>query len=189
MRDKKTKMRKIIRLIKEKKVIMFGETHGVKEIPQFLENFMINKLKDINFVVALEIPEVYKNKIKEFIKNEKGKCGLANEYYYNLIKKLESKNIKIFLIDDYITSQEDKEQNLSNEILNLLKNNNKIIVVTGDFHASSLPINVNGKIIQTAGSILKNSLKKDFASIRFVSDNSKETFNDNFDAVINYNEV
>ena len=25
-------------------------------------------------------------KIKEFIKNEKGKCGLANEYYYNLIK-------------------------------------------------------------------------------------------------------
>ena len=166
---------------------MFGETHGTKEMPQFLESFITNKLKDIDFVIALEIPKEYENKEEDFFKKEMGKCGLATKYYNNLIKKLRSNNLKIFFIDGFVTSQKEKEENLAREILNIKKNNQKIIVITGDVHASQLPINVNGLNINTTGSILKKILKDDLTNIRLVLDNDKDVFNNNFDAVINCN--
>ena len=185
----KTKINdEIINLIKKKKVIMFGETHGTKEIPQFLEKFIINKLKDFDIIVALEIPKEYENKIVKYFKEGEGKWSFATKYYHSLIKKLKLNNIKIVFIDGFVISQKGKEENLVKEILNVLKNNKKIIVVTGDFHASSLPINVNGKNIETTGSILKNILQKDFTSVRLVLDNDEDIFNNNFDAVINCNE-
>ena len=179
--------KKMIDLIKGKKVIMFGETHGTKKMPKFLAKFIINELKDFDIIVALEIPKEYENKIDEYFKEGKGKWSFATKDYYNLIKRLKSNNIKIAFIDGYITSQEEKEENLAKEILNINKNNEKIIVITGDIHASPFPINVDGLNIKTTGSILKKVLKDDLANVRLVLNDDGDKFNNNFEAVINCN--
>lgn len=180
-------MKEILELIKEKKVILFGETHGTEEIPIYLEDLFINKLKETNFAAVFEIPKQYKNNINDFFINEGGKHGLATKPYQSLVRKLTFKGIKIFLIDGYSKTQKDKEKKLAEEILKLedSKKFDRLIVIMGDFHASRFPIKVNGKNIETVGFILKKILKKKFASVRITSDNAINShFNGSFDGVI-----
>src|SRR3989344_2174783 len=93
-------LKEIIPKIKDKQIILFGEMHGTKEIPERLSTFFNEAAKKESFNLCLEIPEEFQNveldKILPLAK-EIGTSGLISEEYIKLIKKL-PKNINVFFI-------------------------------------------------------------------------------------------
>ncbi|MCK5149515.1 hypothetical protein KAJ87_01150 [Candidatus Pacearchaeota archaeon] len=118
--------------IKNKDLILFGEEHGTKEIPEFLFKFFSELAKEEEFDVCLEIPKEFQNNIKDFFKQNEG--GLNTKGYLNLVNELQKLNIKIFCIDssDY-SSQNKREKEMAENILEVF--NKKTFVITGNIHA------------------------------------------------------
>lgn len=173
--------------IKGKKLILFGEIHGTKEIPNLIEEFLIDIAKEEDFDLCLEIPEEFQKNINEFFEqgnenklkeisffskpyNQDGRGSLE---YLNLIKKIYeinieyNKNIKIFCIDSDANNQEEKEQLIASNIIKVLKNK-KIFVILGEVHASKGFISLYEKRFLPAGAILFNKLKNKMFSIRIL---------------------
>ena len=145
-----------------KKLTLFGEEHGNKEIPKFLLKFFSKLAKEENFDVCLEIPKEFQNNIESFFKQDEG--GLNTKEYFNLVKKLQELNIKIFCIDssDYF-SQNKREKTMADNIIKIL--NKKTFVIMGNVHAYTKKLSINGVNITPAGFYLFEMLKNKMVSI------------------------
>ena len=171
--------------IKKKNLILFGEIHGTKEIPNLIKKFLVEIAKEEDFNLRLEIPEEFQEKINKFIElgdntilkdisfflepdNQDGRGSLE---YLNLIKKIYDlnknykRNIKISCIDPNKDAQEEKERGVAENILKSL-NDKKTFAILGDVHASKNPISFLGEKFLPAGAILFNQLGNKMFSVR-----------------------
>lgn len=92
-------IQKIIPFIKDKKVILFGEIHGTKEIPKMLSEFFNETATNEDFNLCLEVPEEFQNvKLDRILPlaKEEGISGLMSEEYIKLIKKIPKKHQCLF---------------------------------------------------------------------------------------------
>lgn len=181
--------------IKASKIILLGEIHGTKEIPEILFKFL-NSIEE-DFYLCLEIPNEFQNNVEEFYK-EPSPDGRNSKEFLDFIKNL---NKKIYCVDSFVRSQEEKEENLAKNILSL-SNHKKIIVILGEIHASKEKIILGEQEIFPAGSLLKEKLNDDLLCVRikplkgkyfnfgikYLNDSNDE-FDKNFDYVLNIGEV
>ena len=206
-------------LTKNKNLVIFGEIHGTKEIPEMISQFFSEIAKEEDFDVCLEIPEEFQKNIKDFfVTNKYDKSDGRNSLeYFKLIQNMENlnrkynRNIKIFCIDansnTFIEDEKDI-QNIREKIMaeNILKSldGKKSLVVLGSIHASKYPIFFNGINIIPAGSIIFKKLNDNMFSInilpkkgKFFNFGLKEIrgnklegpFNKNFDYIYDIGEV
>lgn len=163
--------------IKDKKIIIFGEIHGTKEIPKILSQFFFKLAKQENFNVCLEIPSDFQNNIEDFFKNKEFDDGRNSLEYFNLIQSLNNinkeydKNIKIFYIDVLLyekISQNEREKIMAENIIKSLEDK-KVFVILGNVHASKIPIKFQDINIITTGTRLYKKLNGEMFSINFVS--------------------
>lgn len=75
--------------IKDKKLVIFGEIHGTKEIPELLSEFFNEMVNEEDFNVCFEIPEDYKNNIRKYFEEEPSD-GKNSKEYFELIQNLRS---------------------------------------------------------------------------------------------------
>ena len=173
--------------IKDKKLILFGEIHGTKEIPKLIEKFLIEIAKTEEFNICLEIPEEFQEKIDEFMEsgnddvlenipfflepdNQDGRGSLE---YLDIIKEINNidknykRNIKIFCIDSNSDNQERRESYLAENILKKISDK-KTFAILGDVHASKSFVSFFGKKFLPAGGILFNKLGNKMFSTRIL---------------------
>ncbi len=193
--------------IRGKSLILFGELHGTKEIPKFIEKFFSELAKEEEFNICFEIPREFQENIEEFFKISKKEesDGRNSLEYLNLIKKLNSldRNIDIFCIDPEGETQIEREEGLAKNILKHV-NEKKTFVILGDVHASKNKLSIGGTKINPMGAILSEKLKEKMFSIRIVPSrgkffnfgvkeikegSEKDVFNDNFDYIYNVGKV
>ena len=60
-------IKEIISKIKNKKLILFGEIHGTKEIPELLSTFFNDVAKNESFNLCLEIPDEFQEQLNSYI--------------------------------------------------------------------------------------------------------------------------
>jgi len=199
---------KIIKKIEDKELIIFGEIHGTKEIPEKISEFFSEYVKENDFDICFEFPEEFQGRIEDFFK-EPNPDGRNSLEYFNLIqniKKLNAKynrEINLFCIDPNAENQEKKEEEVAENILKNLSNK-KTFAILGEIHASKNPISFGELKIITAGSILLDKLKDKMFSLRLIStkgkfynfgekeivkDETKDLFNKNFDKILDVGEV
>ncbi|MFH1209832.1 MAG: hypothetical protein V1663_03515 [archaeon] len=173
----------LLKRVKDKKLLLFGEIHGTKEIPLIIQK-IITLLKDDINLIFLEIPKDQQKYINDYVKsinendlfkmpffknsNKDGRDSKENLY---LIKCLLDFNLKIICVDpneikdrDYLMYREIKENlNLDNKKIN--------IFITGNFHASKEKIVINKKEFIPCGYYLRGWLKNDLIIVNFVINN------------------
>lgn len=205
--------------IKDKQLILFGEIHGTKEIPEFLSKFFSEIAKEEDFNVCLEIPSEFQKSIRNFFKfnKEKHSDGRNSLEYFWLIQNLKNlnkrygRNIKIFCIDmnskiqirDKKNTQNFREKIMTKNILKPLKDK-KTFVIMGDIHASKKPILFGKLKINPTGSILFNKIRNKMYNIRIMptkgnffnfgikkiyKNKSEDSFNKNFDYIYDIGKV
>ncbi len=164
---------------KNKKLILIGEQHGTKEIPEFLINYFSNLNEDIN--ICLEIPKNFQDNINDFFKTDD--TGLRTLEYLNFVKQIKKLNIKMFcIVADYkkITKNQNKgEKIMRDNILKVMKNNKKTFVILGNIHACKKKV-FN---IDTVGFLLNKKLKNDLMSINVI-DSKIDCPTEGFDKII-----
>lgn len=148
----------IYQVVKDYDIIMVGEMHGTKEPAKFVEGLakLISK-KEIVVCVALEIPandmtDYMETKDEEtlretFFFSSENVDGRNGEAWFNLINNLnEYTNIKLFFIDNEITSVRDSSMFLEIIKIRELYPKSKIITLTGNVHNWLIPFNGEKKI-------------------------------------------
>ena len=178
-------IQEIISKIKDKKLILFGELHGTKEIPELLLNLFSDLAKDEDFNLGLEIPNEFQNvepnKILQLLK-ENGTSGLISEDYIKLIKKM-PKNVKVFFIaPSTIKNQEEMEKGISENILKLV-NNKRTFVVLGNIHASKNRITMRDFNITPAGFLIHQKIGDKMFSV-LLKARSGEFFNNGIKQIV-----
>ena len=205
--------------IKNKQLILFGEIHGTKEIPEKISEFFSELAKEEDFNVCLEIPSEFQKNVESFFKFNKEKYdgGRNSSEYLGLIQNLKNLNkkyerdIKIFCIDmnsgiyvrDEKNIQNFREKIMAKNILKYLRDK-KTFVIIGDIHASKKPILFGKLKINPVGSILFNKMKDKIYNIRIMptkgnffnfgikevhGNKLEDSFNKNFDYVYDIGEV
>lgn len=174
--------------INDKKLILFGEVHGTKEIPLMLSEFFIRYSKDSNFSICLEISLSYQKNINEYLSYgdegvlkdifiEKSESdGRKTLEYLNLIKQIRkinsvSKNkIEVFCVDIDETADIETIKTKRDEIIakTILKQKEKVFAVLGNFHSSKTKLKLGDKLFIPAGKILFDELKDKFVNINLV---------------------
>ena len=195
----------IISKIKGKKLILFGEIHGTKEIPEFLLNLFSELAKHEDFNLCLELPKEFQNiKLDNILPlaKEIGTSGLISKDYINLIKKM-PKNVKIFFIaPNIINKQEEMEKGIADNILKLV-NNKRTFVILGNIHASKNKIEIGNLNIVPAGFLIYQKLNGEMFSvllkaksgeffnngIKKIVSNENDSFDNNFDYVYELDDV
>ncbi len=203
--------------IKDKKLILFGEIHGTKETPQLLSDFFSELAKEEDFDVFFEIPEEYKDNIKDFFLNNNINDGRNSLEYFKLIQNLKKLNkkydrdIKIFCIDissnTSVNKDKKKVQYIREKIMaeNILKSfrGKKTFVILGSIHASKHQILLPEIKIIPTGSILFDKLNDSIFSINIlpksgefynlgvkkIEHDNGESFNKNFDYIYNIGKI
>ena len=171
-----------IKELNKGRLILLGELHGTKEIPEIVKQIIIN-LGDKLGLVFLEIPEDQQKYINQYImsKDEKDlfnipffrnptKDGRDSKENLLLIKCiLEPINkIKIIFVDP--NKIKDREYLMYRNIKEKLKSQSNLsIFLTGNVHASKEEITINEKRISTCGYYLKKWLGKNLISVNFVA--------------------
>lgn len=165
---------------KNKKLILIGEQHGTKEIPEFLTDYFSNLKEEIN--LCLEIPKDFQNNLSDFFKINDG-TGLCTLEYLNFVKQMQKLKIKMFcIVADYkkiIKNQNKGEKIMADNILEVMKNNKKTFVILGNVHACKKKV-FN---IETIGFLLNKKLKNDLMSINIL-DSKTDCPKDGFDKII-----
>ncbi len=198
-------IQKIIPKIKDKKIILFGELHGTKEIPWILSKFLKDLAKNEDFNLCLELPEEFQNtKLDELLilAKKEDTSGLISEEYIDLIKEL-PKNVKLFfIVPNLIKNQEEMEIGIADNILKLT-NGKRTFAILGSIHASKSKI-IMGKItISPAGFLIHQKLKDKMYSIllkgrrgefynqglKQVKYHKYDSFDKNFDYVYNVGDI
>jgi len=178
-------VQEIISKIKGKKLVLFGETHGTKEIPELLLNLFRDLAKRENFNLGLEISNEFQNLEPDKIlssSKEIGTGGLISEEYIKLIKEM-PKNIKLFFIaPNSIKNQEEMEREIADNILKLV-DDKRTFVILGDIHASKNKIEFGNLEIVPAGFLIYQRLKDKMCSILLKS-KSGEFFNNGVKQVV-----
>lgn len=198
--------------IKDKYLIIFGEVHGTKEIPEMLSQFFSEIAKEEDFNVCLEIPEEFQENPYSFFKMDDNVIsdGRNSLEYFNLINKLKilnkkyNRNIKLFCVDPIAHSQEEKEDGLAKNILKSLSGK-KTFAIVGNIHAYKKIINLTEMKIITSGSMLSDNLNDKMFSINISpkkggffnfglhethgQDNSDNDFNKGFDYILEIKKV
>ena len=148
----------LIEKIKSKKIVLLGELHGTKEIPELITTFFNNYLKENNCNICLEIPSDEQKSIDEFLKtgdekyiydmdffkHQTNSDGRNSKEYFDLItniynlKKNKKNKTNIFCIDvsiiDYTKDiQQQREIGIAKNIIKIM-NNNKTFVILGNMH-------------------------------------------------------
>lgn len=153
-------MKEIMRLIKESRVILFGEIHGTREIPELMKEILFRSASCHEINLGLEIPSTYQTEVNLFLtsgkesllkkipffKSHEKSDGRNSREYSGLIKfiygfnKRFSKKIKIFCLDvsekGRVMSQNERERKIKYNILKKIYPNKKLAVVLGNFHVS-----------------------------------------------------
>ncbi|MBI5804149.1 hypothetical protein HY450_02805 [Candidatus Pacearchaeota archaeon] len=198
-------VQEIISKIKGKKLVLFGEIHGTKEIPELLLNLFSDLAKNECFTLGLEISNEFQNvELDKIISSSKktGTSGLINKDYINLIKKM-PKNVKVFFIaPSEIKNQEEMEKGISDNILKLV-DDKRTFVVLGNIHASKNRITIGNFDIAPAGFLIYQRLKGEMYSIllkpksgeffnngiKQVTPNENDSFDKNFDYIYEIDNV
>lgn len=173
--------------IKNKQIILFGEIHGTKEIPEMLSKFFSEILKNEDFNLCLEIPEEFQMGVDKFMiagnedilkkisffSENADSDGRNSLEYFNLIKNIykinlkNNRDVRVFCIDSFAHNQEEKEKGLAKNILGLFENK-KTFVIMGDVHASKNPLLLGKLKINPTGFLLFNEFKDKLYSIRIM---------------------
>ncbi len=171
-------VQEIISKIKDKKLVLFGETHGTKEIPKLLLNLFGDLAKKEDFNLGLEISDEFQHSEHDKIlplSRRIGTSGLISKEYIKLIKKM-PKNIRVFFIaPSSIKNQEEMEREIANNILKLV-DDKRTFVVLGSIHASKNKIEMGNLEIVPAGFLIHQKLKEKMFSI-LLKPKSGEFFN------------
>ena len=171
-----------------KKIILFGEIHGTKEIPELISKFFNRYAQDNDFNIALEIQSESQGHINNYLKTGKedylrkmsffkfseNSDGRNSFEYFNLIRDIHSINskykrqIRIFCIDtdnikDY-KNQNKREAKLAENILKILSEKPTFIIM-GSIHTSKNIINLDKPILTPTGNILYSKFKDKLLSI------------------------
>jgi uncharacterized iron-regulated protein len=177
-----------------KKIILIGELHGTKEIPELLTNFFSEYIKNNDFDICLELSSSEQGKIDEFLKCGDEKiikgifCGaIENDgrrtmEYLELVKaiykinKKYSKNARIICIDvsdDFESDdlQNEREKVMARNILASLAR--KTFAILGNIHASKEIISISAIKIIPAGWYISKKLKKGLVSINLIPKKGK----------------
>ncbi len=172
-------IKKVIELIKDKELILLGEIHGTKEIPNFISKLFSEILINEDFNVCMEIPVSYKENIEDFFKKGKEDSDGRNSVeYLNLIKNLQSlkkhhnRNIQIFYIDSEDSEQNEREKGMAENILKNL-HGKKTFVIMGNIHTSKKPILFNDLVIYPTGFILNEKLNGKIFCIKIAPSKGK----------------
>jgi len=195
----------VILKVKDRKLVLFGEVHGTREIPERLSNLFRYIAKDEDFNLCLEISEEFQNielyKLLSLAK-ETGTSGLISEEYITLIKKLPA-NIKVFFIaPSQIKNQEEMEKGIAENILKVV-DGKKTFAILGSIHASKNKITMGNLKIVPAGFLIYQKLKDKMCSIllkaksgeffdngvKQVILNEDESFDKNFDYLCEFDNV
>jgi len=198
-------VQEIISKIKDKKLILFGEIHGTKEIPELLLNLFSDLAKTEDFNLGLEIPNEFQNVEPDKIlssSKEIGTSGLISGEYIKLIKGI-PKNIKLFFIaPNSIKNQEEMEKEIADNLLKLV-DGKRTFVILGNIHASKNRITMGNFDIVPAGFLIHQKLKDKMFSIllkpksgeffnngvRQVVSNEDNSFDKNFDYIYELDNV
>jgi len=167
-----------IKILKKYDLIVLGELHGTKEIPELMKKIIESLLDEVS-LIFLEIPMHQQRYLDTYLISEQesslyeipffehpSKDGRGSKEYLLLIqflKKMEKK--KIFCIDpekpfhrDYTMYQ------------NIIKNmgNSKGIFISGNVHACKQPLEMQGKLFKPCAYYLKRILKQRMVSVNIV---------------------
>lgn len=200
-------LKKISLKIKNKQIILFGEMHGTKEIPEMLTSFFVDLSKKEDFNIALEVPLEFQKEIDSFLdigeinilkkmsffSKEECSDGRNSLEYIRLMQKIHEinlsrdKKIKIFCIDPAASNQDEKERGLAHKVFELSEEN-KLFAIIGDIHASKKILHMDGVKITPSGYLLFDKVREKMISIRLTPKSrllSKEEreFNKGFDYV------
>jgi len=152
----------ILKKIDKKKVILFGEIHGTKEIPNLLSDFFSDLSKRESFNVCFEIP----SNQDDFFTDKNQRDGRNSLEYFNLINKLkELRNVKIHFVD--INDAKDiknRDKIIADNVLKAL-DKNKTFAVLGNIHASKNKIIIGSLNIIPAGFLIYQRLKGEMCSV------------------------
>lgn len=180
-------IQEIISKIRGKKIIIFGEIHGTKEIPEMLLNFFKNLAKDEDFNLGLELPEEFQSiKLDELINlaEETDTSGLISKEYIKLIQEI-PKNVKIFfIVPNIVKNQEEMEKGIADNILKLI-NGKRTFAILGSIHSSKNKITIGSLDIVPAGFLIHQKLKNGMYSI-LLKAKKGEFFNNGLKQVIYY---
>ncbi len=201
-------LKEILPKIKDKQIVVFGETHGTKEIPEILTHFFIDIANEMDFNIALEIPAEFQRAIDCFVKEgdvaflknvsffSKENChdGRNSWEYICLMQKihemnlLRDKKIEIFCIDPLANSQDEKERAMADNVLELSQDK-KLFVIMGEVHASKNIVRIAGAKIIPAGYILFENVKEKMFNVRLALQDKALSheeleFNKGFDEIL-----
>lgn len=178
---------KIALSIQGKKIILFGEVHGTKEIPLMLAEFFSEYARKHDFDICMEIPasdqlfidtffqtgdEENLRNMSFFKENRNLSDGRNSLEYYQLIKgiqsinKCDSKNIHIFCIDvDEFTPDEDFATKRDKALAeNIVKHstNKQIFAILGNFHVA------RAASFKTAASFIPKKYQSEMLTINLI---------------------
>ncbi len=191
----------LINNIENKTLILFGELHGTKVIPEFLYGFIIKIIQKKKINLCLEIPSELQPEMNSFMKKYdetlldilKAEDSFRySSHYLEFLKKLRKHRnyIKVHCIESESFSQEGKDKGLAKSIFGIMKNKKFTIAYMGDLHASKNKLFIGKMQITPTGFLLKKELGDSMISIRFTLKDkerkSKEEvdFNKGFDYII-----
>lgn len=160
-------IQELIPKIKNKKIILFGEIHGTKEIPRMFLKFFKDLAKYEDFNLCLELSEEFQDiKLEDILPLTKkiGTSGLISEEYIELIREM-PKNIKIlFIVPNLIKNQEEMEKGIADNILKLT-NGKRTFAILGSIHSSKNKIKMGNLTIAPAGFLIHKKLKDEMYSV------------------------
>ncbi|MEK7198200.1 MAG: hypothetical protein AAB648_01920 [Patescibacteria group bacterium] len=192
-------IQEILPKIKNKRIILFGEIHGTKEIPIMLSNFFKYLAKYEDFNLCLELSKEFQDiKLEDILPLAKkiGTSGLISGEYIELIKEMPG-NVKVFFIaPNTIKNQEEMEKGLAENILKLT-NGKRTFAILGNIHASKNKITLENLNITSAGFLIKQKIKNKMYSVLFkvksgeffnnglkrIEYNKDDSFDKNFDYI------
>ncbi|MEK7087193.1 MAG: hypothetical protein AAB958_00630 [Patescibacteria group bacterium] len=192
-------IQEILPKIKNKRIILFGEIHGTKEIPIMLSNFFKYLAKYEDFNLCLELSKEFQDiKLEDILPLAKkiGTSGLISGEYIELIKEMPG-NVKVFFIaPNTIKNQGEMEKGLAENILKLI-NGKRTFAILGNIHASKNRITLRNLDITPAGFLIKQKIKDKMYSILFkakggeffnngikrIEYNKDDSFDKNFDYI------
>ncbi|MBS3081419.1 hypothetical protein J4416_00590 [Candidatus Pacearchaeota archaeon] len=193
-------MKNPLNLFREKEIFLIGEIHGTKEIPHLCFKWINEIAKKYTVAVCLEIPIEYQINLARFFVDEAVNGGFATKEYYSMVQQLKKLGIKIYCINDFVKTQQQKENILAKNILEISKKEKKIIVIMGEVHASKKPFMWKNKKIFPAGYLINKIKGRKMVSIRVLPKSGRsfnqeivhekdDFFNSHFNYVYKINKV
>ena len=186
----------LIEKIKGKEIVLIGELHGTKEIPELITSFFNNYLKENNCNICLEIPSDEQSNIDEFLKTgdqkyiyemeffkSKPSDGRNSKEYFDLINniyKLNEKhkiNSKIWCVDlsrvPKGNIQQQREIGIAENIFKVVNNKEKTFVILGNMHIVKQKVTIGSISFLPVGYYLFEIYKNKMVNVNLWSKEGK----------------